>query len=160
MILLALFAGFINVQAAYISETSAQRLFREMVKEDNGPFESKYFVPELRKTDALVLDFWDYADDKISECDWAGGFRVRKVFKDKCSCRILGNFLNEEKIESGNFIFVMVEKDNRWLIAEVYHIARDGNGEILKFDFTSNKFKEISKIDAVVAQRYFDEWYK
>ena len=160
MILLALFAGFINVQAAYISETAAKRLFREMVKEDNGPFESKYFVPELRKTDALVLDFWDYADDKISECDWAGGFDVHKVIKDKCACRIFGYFKDEDGTTDGKYIFVMVERDDRWLIAEVYCIADNGNGEILKFDFTSNKFKEISKIDAVVARRYFDEWYK
>ncbi|MBR2624938.1 MAG: hypothetical protein IKD23_00915 [Lentisphaeria bacterium] len=164
MILLALFAGFINVQAAYISETVAKRLFREMAKEDNGPYGPKYFVPELRKTDAFVFDWWKYADDKVDEGDWAGGFDVHKVIKDKCSCRILGSFQDKDSISDGyDYMFVMVEKDDGWLIAEVFRLDEDileETSEIQKFDFTSGegKFKKLSAIDAVVAQRYFKEW--
>ena len=111
---------------------------------------------------AFVLDFWDYADDKVDDGDWAGAFDVHKVIKDKCACRILGDFKDEDGKLDGSYIFVMVERDDRWLIAEVYCRAARGNGEILKFDFTSGggKFKMLSEIEAVVAQRYFDEWYK
>ena len=167
MILLALFAGFINVQAAYISETSAKRLFRQIEKYDSESgvtWGKKFFVPELRNTDAFPYGGWSYAMYQRKSGEWAGGFDVHKIFKDKCSCRILGSFQDKDSISDGyNYMFVMVEKDDGWLIAEVYRLDEDvleETMEIQKFDFTSDKgeFKKLSAIEAVVIQRYFEEW--